>query len=89
MTSSEVRVGVSEVRPARWPGEEPTRSSDYDRIVTSEAYDQQARWDAWRAKGARAVARTQRQATWLALALFGMALLWVAIELMRSPGLAR
>ena len=56
--------------------------------LTGEARDQQARWDAWRAKGARADARTQRQATWLAVALLGVCLLWVTIEVMRTTTLA-
>ena len=50
-------------------------------VLTGEARDQQARWDAWRAKGARADARTHRQATWLAVVLLGVGLLWAAIEL--------
>lgn len=57
-------------------------------VLTGEARDQQARWDAWRAKGARADARTQRQATWLAVVLLGVGLLWAAIELMGTTVLA-
>jgi len=55
-------------------------------LLTGEARDQQAQWDAWRARGARADARTQRQATWLAVLLL-VGPVWAAIELMR-PALA-
>jgi hypothetical protein len=64
-------------------------SIDNGGVLTSEARDQQAQWNAWRAKGARADARTERQATWLALVVLGVAVLMVAIELMRSTGLVR
>jgi hypothetical protein len=57
-------------------------------VLTGEARDQQARWDAWRVKGAQADARTKRQATWLAMVLLGVGLLWAAIELMRTTALA-